>query len=171
MSATEMWKDIPDFKGYQISTHGRVRLSENKYRKNVGDILKQTINSSGYYIVSLYKESKVVTPYIHRLVMLTFYGDSKKQVRHLNGNKLDNRLLNLRYGTAKQNAYDRELHGNTARGQLNGFSKLTPKQIKDIRHRFIKYCKVNGGAAIARDYDLSVKHVHNIINKKVWNHI
>jgi hypothetical protein len=47
--------------------------------------------------------------------MLAFEGDRPEldgtcQIRHLDGNEMNNRLSNLKYGTAKENAADRKLH-------------------------------------------------------------
>ncbi len=41
----------------------------------------------------------------------------KHQIRHLDGNKMNNSYLNLAWGTAKDNADDRERHGRTVRGK------------------------------------------------------
>jgi len=48
--------------------------------------------------------------FVHRLVLLAFIGPSDLQVRHLDGNPTNNNLSNLLYGTAKENAEDREFH-------------------------------------------------------------
>ena len=56
---------------------------------------------------------------MHRIVALAFAGPqpaARVEVRHLNGNRHDNRALNLAWGTAKENAMDREQHGRTSRG-------------------------------------------------------
>lgn len=57
-----------------------------------------------------------VTKYVHALVCSAFHGpksDPKLQVRHLNGDRLDNRPENLRWGTCSENMHDRVRHGNS----------------------------------------------------------
>ena len=54
----EVWKDVVGYEGmYQISSLGRIKSFKRK--KEI--ILKQSIGSSGYYIVNLSK-----TKYIHK---------------------------------------------------------------------------------------------------------
>lgn len=52
------------------------------------------------------------------------------QVRHINGIKTDNRPTNLEYGTALENAEDRERHGTTARGERSGVCRFTDVQVR-----------------------------------------
>ena len=65
---------------------------------------------------------------VHQLVLLTFRGKCPQgyESRHLNGDKLDNRLINLRWGTPQENHADRILHGTSGR-------KFTAEQIQVIR--------------------------------------
>lgn len=53
---------------------------------------------------------------VHQLVLAEFVGPRPTGlvVRHLNGNSRDNRLSNLVYGTAAQNAQDAIAHGVNA---------------------------------------------------------
>jgi HNH endonuclease len=71
--------------------------------------------SGKYLSVKLSKAGITKTRYAHELVMLAFEGvrpslKSRCEIRHLDGNQLNNCLSNLRYGTTKENAADRKLH-------------------------------------------------------------
>ncbi|NCC17005.1 MAG: HNH endonuclease [Clostridia bacterium] len=77
-----------------VYNDGRVySLISNKF-------LKFDYSNSGYARLKLNGKSVRV----HRLVMELFKGPSDLSVDHINGNKHDNRLCNLQYVTAEENA-------------------------------------------------------------------
>ena len=107
---TETWKDIPGFEGiYQVSDLGRVKSLERKLTAGPGvrilpeSILKPMVDRYGYLCVNLYKNRKYKTKKIHRLVMLSFVGESHLEVNHKNKITSDNSLVNLEYMTTKEN--------------------------------------------------------------------
>ena len=87
-----------EYKNYKdnhlVYNDGRVySLISNKF-------LKFDYSNSGYARLKL--NGKNVR--VHRLVMELFKGKSDLTVDHINGNKHDNRLCNLQYVTAEENA-------------------------------------------------------------------
>lgn len=93
----ERWKEVPGFPNYEASTHGRLR------NKKTGKKLEGTINPSGYIRVSLPKKSKKS---MHRLIAVTWIPNddpsNKTTVDHINRIKTDNRAINLRWASQKQ---------------------------------------------------------------------
>lgn len=108
----EIWKDIPNYEGYyQASNFGRIKsLPRFIVDKNgVLNIIKKKILSDkartqGYVSVVLRKEGVGITYRAHRLITLTFLGESDLVVDHINGIRHDNRLENLRYCTHRENS-------------------------------------------------------------------
>lgn len=116
----EEWRPVPGWEGlYEVSDQGHVRSLDHHGRRQFhkGRRLKsRLVGQGGYPAVGLHRDGHVERWYVHHLVLAAFVGPrpNKYHTRHLNGNSQDNRLINLRYGTAVENAADKLLHG-TAR--------------------------------------------------------
>ena len=134
----EIWKDILGYENkYQVSDLGRVKgldrvvktkNGRTQYKK--GTILKNKMGTNGYYYVCLYKNNKQKTFMIHSLVALNFIGDRpyKNDICHINGNRLDNKVTNLKYDTRTENFNDMY-----RQGKKNPKGKLSVEDVLEIR--------------------------------------
>ena len=109
----EIWKDIKGYEGlYQVSNWGNVR-SLDRYKKTKnnsfsfihGQLLKQYVTNRGYLNVYLYSNGKNKFFSIHRLVATHFLKnkENKPQVDHIDYNKFNNHVDNLRWCSASEN--------------------------------------------------------------------
>ena len=109
---SEEWRDIKDYEGYyQVSNLGRVRsvdriiMTKRGSRNCIGKILSPSIGTNGYLGLSLCKDGKFHPFMIHQLVASTFLEKIDGcEIDHINSNKLDNNVNNLRYITHFENA-------------------------------------------------------------------
>ncbi|MCX4911856.1 NUMOD4 motif-containing HNH endonuclease [Streptomyces sp. NBC_00878] len=134
MTPTQVeWRPIAEFP-YEVSNHGRVRRSTGGSNcTKPGRVLKGSVDRYGYIVVRLSRNGQVHDRKVHRLVCEAFHGPSELQVRHLDGNRSNNTVANLLWGTAGENAADRDLHGTHRRGERSPRAKLTNRQVAQIR--------------------------------------
>ena len=106
----EIWKEIPGYKGlYEVSDYGQIKSVErlekcgNKTRIRKARILKQSLRR-GYSFVSLCKNGRKENVVIHRIVSLLFIPNpnNMSEVDHIDGNKINNKVSNLRWVTAME---------------------------------------------------------------------
>lgn len=127
---------------FEVSNFGRVKRKRQTFwykkqfsRSRLEYILNQFIGSHGYYSCSITgTEAKSSSRTVHSLVAEAFLGPrlDGHEVCHNDGNKLNNRLDNLRYDTAASNAADRKKHGRDNSGEKQGRSKLKSSDISLI---------------------------------------
>lgn len=106
----EVWKDVVGYEGlYQVSSQGRVKSLDRKdCRGNriKGKIIKPLPINSGYLMVHLRnREGERKGKLVHRIVAEAFLIALKNetQVDHIDENKVNNRVDNLRWVTPKVN--------------------------------------------------------------------
>jgi hypothetical protein len=129
----ERWVAIQGYRGaYEVSDQGRVRTVKEPRIKS------QCSSRTGYKKVTLYTKSKGLWCLVHQLVLIAFSGVRPKKHcgAHLNGNKQDNRAINLKWVTYKENSLHRVLHGTDCAGEKNGRAKLKNLDAIQIRRRF-----------------------------------
>lgn len=174
-------KPIKGYEGlYDITSDGRVfsrrrkvnapQLKYSNYRMCGGMFLKSRLHN-GYPIINLHKEGKMETKMIHRLVALHFIPNplNKPQVNHKDGDKSNNHVSNLEWVTDSENkihAANREL---AFVGELNGCSKLTKKQVKEMRlhHKTAR----KSTEKTWEKYNITSGHYYDIVNNHYWKHV
>lgn len=150
----EVWKPVDGIEPYQVSSTGLVRGYG-------GRTMKPYLDPHGYYSFKLRKDGRYVKKYLHCLLAECFLPNpgNKTHVDHINRDRTDNRLENLRWCTSRENAlnthrHDREMCGIywyeatrsylvklTVRGKQRylGWTKCleTAKRLRDeARHQF-----------------------------------
>jgi hypothetical protein len=171
----ERWKPVVGWEGlYEVSDQGRVRSRPRIIHKRNGRkqtvrarVRKTPVASNGYKMLALYRDGVGCFFCVHALVLEAFCGarPAGYETRHKNGDKLDNRLANLAYGTCSENYDDRRKHGTSVDGERHGMAKLTAQQILAIR-------AINESVTrTAERYGVTASHVRKILARETWRHI
>lgn len=111
----EVFKDVEGYEGlYQVSNLGRVKRLESRRGRGRGYVvpehfIKHSVSSRGYCHVVLCKNGQTRTFNIHRLVAEAFIPnpDDKPQIDHIDRNKENNNVENLRWVDQSENNYNR----------------------------------------------------------------
>ena len=163
----EVWKDIPDCEGYQVSNKGNVK----SFKRENPRMLKTSLCSMGYPMVGLSINGKTKSKRVHRIVAETFISnpEGKPNINHINGIKTDNRVENLEWCTQKENIHHSEKNGlaKHARGEKNGLSKLSSEDVFIIKTEM----KNDSVKKICEAFNISSGTVSKIRNNKMWKHI
>src|SRR5882757_8352792 len=177
--SNEEWRVIPGRGGfYSVSSFGRVRSEDRKIirsdgkKKTFKGILLSGSGGGKYYqTVVIAISGTKTTRYIHDLVTETFLGPKPKgkEVRHLDGNKHNNFVGNLCYGTKSENARDTVNHGNCS---FTGkrFSQKIPEE------EVIAICKAGrtgraGADTLGRKYGVHPNTIWSIWRGKIWKEL
>ena len=121
----EEFRIIKGFENYSVSNLGNV------INNKTGRVLKPSIdNSIGYYRVSICNDGNEYKKLIHKLIAENFIANpyNKQFVDHIDNNKLNNNVYNLRFCTQQENCMNRKLSSkNTSNHKGVLFFKRTNK--------------------------------------------
>jgi hypothetical protein len=110
----ERWLPIPGYdSAYDVSDAGRVRSWKPWRNRPLPSVLGAWPNGKGYPSLILMRDGRRVHEMVPHLVLRAFVGPRPDGLvtRHLDGDKLNNALANLAYGTYSENMHDRVRHG------------------------------------------------------------
>lgn len=164
MSQEEVWKVIPEYPDYEVSTHGKIK----SYQGRKPRIMKIFESLKGYKRVRLWNDGKSKIFSVHVLVLQSFVGSRPKDFDgcHNDGVKENNHIDNLRWASRKDNCADRIKHGTCLYGEKNHSSKLNNQE-----SLYIRYCKNMKQKELSKMFNVSIATIGNIRNGRNWKHL
>ncbi len=108
----ETWKIIEGFENYSVSDLGNVRNNKT------GRIMKTRFNHEGYIIIDIRVNKQRYTKRVHILMAIAFITnhDGKSCVDHIDNDKSNNKISNLRWETYSQNSQNKSMMSNNTSG-------------------------------------------------------
>lgn len=156
------FKESVSFPNYlEVSECGVIRSVRT------GNILKQTVNSRGYLVLSVTPDkgsSKSKTVKAHRLIAEVFCNnpERKPNVNPIDGVKTNNSKDNLEWCTQRENIEHARNSGLLrVSGIDNYWSKLTNEDVVYIRRTAKSGCRKNGYRALAKEFGVTHGAIRN----------
>jgi hypothetical protein len=165
-----------NFDGYRVGSDGSVwsarRCRHLGYGRGTESYIAlpwkrmtPTPNQNGYLKVTV--DNRVVP--VHFLVLRMFVGPCPEgqEARHLDGDRRNNRLSNLAWGTPLENHADKQRHGTTARGERHGQAKLSKEAVSIIRADYDPKAGITQ-QVLADRFGVCQVTVSNVLRGKNW---
>lgn len=158
-------KQIPGFPNYSVTKDGRV------WSKCSQKWLSSFKNSRSYLHVNLCNRGRKMCA-IHRLVLEAFIGPCPKgmECRHLDGDKQNNKLDNLKWGTHSENQQDAVKHGTHYTlgrcGEQHPQSKLSNRDRRLIIYQYST--GLFSYSELGRIYNIGRRTISRLVNGKLW---
>ena len=155
----ELFKRIDGYDNYFVSNFGNVKNSKTNR------IMKLKNHRQGYKQIGLYKNGNVKNFLIHRLVGIAFLEnpDNKQKIDHIDEDKANNNVMNLRWCSQKENGCNRGRTINNKSG-FKGVAFNKPKNkyqasIKiDGKSKHLGYFETVEEAS--RAYEAKAREIH-----------
>ena len=175
----ETWRSVVEYEGfYQVSDLGNVRsvsrvVNHAKGKMRLKARVMKPRPALGYERVCLHQNAIKKYFFIHRLVATAFLGRCPigRQINHIDGCKLNNRLSNLEFVTARENMQHAWRSGlfKARIGVGNPSAKLTEENVLAIRAAYEA-----GGVTmkkLADNFGVGRSQISNIIHRRRWPYL
>ncbi len=170
------YRDIPGFPGYRAGSDGtlwscRRGLNGSQTLRSTWSQMQPKIPIRDYWCVSICYNRHNRCIRVHRLILLAFLGPAptdRHECRHLNGDKLDNRIENLQWGTRAENEHDKIGHGTVRIGVNHPMSKLTDAKVRELRRLW------EAGKPLyklAKKFRVDPMTIKAAVTRHTWRHV
>lgn len=150
--------------GYRVFSNGTI------YKKMIDAPLKAYPLPTGYMIVGLRVNGRSRSRSVHRMVAEALLPNPNKlsDVDHINGNRADNRLENLRWVSHGENIrLSYESGRRSAKGEMNARCKTNEETV----HKICKLLALGHKPSKIRDMGYPYIQVRSIKQGKNWGYI
>ena len=174
----EEWKSIrfddkiAEKRKFKISNYGRIII----YSKEI-EVLRKKTYINGYETISLTQKvnKKSTSRYVHKLVAQHFLSKENEEqiyVIHLDYDKLNNEVKNLKWATKREKELHQFNHPNweeVIKKRNRNIGKLTEGKVKIIKRQLQN--NRTRITIIAKRFGVSDMQIHRIKSGENWSHV
>lgn len=173
---SEVWKeyheaDWVEKDKFLISNYGRIK-SLKKSKK--GTLIKGG-NLNGYLAINATrKNGKRISRYVHKIVAELFLEpiEGKRYVLHLDYQKTNNHISNLRYANEKERAEHHKNNPNIQKDLLNpSYSKLSYSDVLYLKKKLLDPKRKTRIKLLAKQFGVSEMQLWRIKSGENWGHV
>lgn len=172
LSTIEEWRPVVGFSGYEVSDLGRVKSTARTVIRSGRPlcirekVMRGYVRADGYTIITFRKHGRSAQELLHRIVLTAFGGccPDGMQCCHADGNRQNNQITNLRWGTPLENHQDAMAHGTWVKPRP--VAKLTETQIREIRA--VGKWPYGSKLMKAKELGISLDHLLGILRGDAW---
>ncbi len=155
------YRNLPGLIGYRVGSDGHVYSRWVRgYRGSLGTRWKKLrvrVRPGGYPFISVRRFGVLKNLATHRLVLEAFVGPCPDGMEgcHNNGNKLDNRLVNLRWDTRSSNitdSYNQRGHRSGESHYWSTVSEETVVRLKALAEEGVSYAAIERALGLIDGY-------------------
>ena len=120
------------------------------------------VNGQKYYSLGYRSDGKMKHMMVHKIVAKLFIPnpENKKYVNHKNGNKLDNRVVNLEWVTAKENCEHAYRIGLKDSKPVTGVSSMKKINIDELK---ADYLSGINQVALSKKYNIHQSNISRLL--------
>jgi len=171
--AGEIWKPIKEYEGlYEVSNIGRIKSLKRKngFGSRLKDRIIRPSKSHNGWKIQLCKNFNKKWFAVHRLVSIAFIPNpfNKPCINHKDGDRGNNKVINLEWVTYKENDNHARRLGLTG-GEKTNTAKLTNDQVKKIREFYQKGRFTQ--KELSEIYCVGIGQIYKIIHRLNWRYL
>lgn len=177
--STTEFRELKEFPGYRFGDDGSIwsKWARSSIKAWIGDswhVLKQQNHRNGYLMVMLKSsiDGKKMMRLSHRLILEAFVGPCPEgqECRHFpDGNRKNNTLSNLSWGTSQDNADDRIKHETVLSGEDCSWAKMDYRTVELIRKEYSLGLTTQKNLALK--YGVCQMSISLLVRGKTWKHL
>lgn len=157
---------LPQNQNFLVFSDGRI------YSLRYQKFIRTSVDTKGYPRFTVKAGNKTINRRVHKSVAEAFLGPCppKMECAHLDGNRLNADVSNLKYVTRKENHSHKKEHGTHQEKEKHPNAKLTADDVAYIRAHYRKQSpnKSNAGE-LAKRFGVTRNYIGHIIRGYNWS--